>query len=265
MKVLVFGTSRLHRPFVKRVGGEVISNIRPGIEVVFPKIGYFHTAIEILQAIKFLKRPDHVPKELRSCVFRIEPRATTPLNEFDNSLEHSIRNGIDYNSNLSLDKIDVLIIEVSSSAVNIHPTGYALHTNPNIDHNVIYADLGKGGYYEKYLPDMGVEKIQSQLEDLTSQLTGIKNEISNASVIVLGHLRSTRHPNSTRDRIHELLIKACSASGCTYFDTAEFLDEHGWAKAKNGDVDIHHLSHEGENAIGKSIQEFILQGCQQGI
>lgn len=258
MRVLLFGTSRLHRPFVKRVGREVFNNVDENIQVVFPKIGYFHTAAEILQVIQFFKRPDSIPKELRAYIFRVEPRATTPLNEFDENLELSIRSGSDYAPTLDLEEIDVLVMEVSSIGVNLHPDGYALHTNPNICENVAYADLGKNGYYEKFLPELGVRKFESKLDDVIGQLKKIKEEIPRAAVVVLGHLRSDNNPNFLRDRIHNLLDEACLASGCIYFDTAPFLDEYGWAKTKSGVTDIHHLSLDGENAIGKSIQELIL-------
>jgi hypothetical protein len=69
----------------------------------------------------------------------------------------------------------------------------------------------------------------------------------------MGHLRSPKHPNVRRDRIHSLLQEASCEAGCICFDTAPHLDQYGFAKA-NGTVDIHHLSDEGECAIGKSIQ-----------
>ena len=103
-KILLLGTSRLHRPFAKRVEKRLISNIRTSVEVVFGKMGYFHTAAEMLQLIRFAKTPDCLPLELREYIFRIEPRLTTPLNEFDSELESAIREGRPYRLALPLGK-----------------------------------------------------------------------------------------------------------------------------------------------------------------
>ena len=132
-KAILFGTSRLHRPFAKRVDGLLVKNISNDIDIVFPKIGYFHSAAEILQAVRFLKNPDSLPKELRSYVFRVEPRPTTPLNEFSFELEKSIRDLVPYGPSLDLSNITHIVMEVSSLTINKHiPTGVFLHTNPNI-------------------------------------------------------------------------------------------------------------------------------------
>lgn len=257
-KILLLGTSRLHRPFAKRVDGRLITNIQEQVELIFAKMGYFHSAAEILQAIRFMKNPDCLQKDLLPYIFRIEPRPTTPLNEFDPKLESAIRQGLRFKPAFSpLQDINYLVMEVSSLSSNTHSlSGCVLHTNPNILKNVSYADIYPEGYYKKFEPEMSVLKIETGLDALTSQLGEIKAELPHVKVIVLGHLRSSKYTHIGRDVIHRSLMNACSLSGCVYFDTAPFLDEYGHASV-GGARDIHHLSHEGEHAIGNAIQERI--------
>lgn len=252
--VLLLGTSRLHRPFAKRVDRRGVFNIQDGMEISFAKMGYFHTAAEALQIIRFIRKPECLPPALRKYIFRVEPRATTPLNEFDPNFEASIRAGISWQSGISLQDIDCLVMEVSSLSVNLHvPSGCVFHANPNFTHNVPYGDLYPAGYYKKIEPDLPVDRIETVGEMLTTQLREIRSLCPHMQVIVMGHLRSPKHPNVGRDRIHMLLQEASCESGCMYFDTAPFLDQYGFAKT-NGTIDIHHLSDEGECEIGKSIQ-----------
>ena len=220
-------------------------------------MGYFHTAAEMLQLIRFAKTPDCLPLELREYIFRIEPRLTTPLNEFDSELESAIREGRPYRLALPLGEIDCLVMEVSSLSVNCHSESRCvLHTNPNIGRNVSYAEIYPAGYYAKFEPQMPVSRNETSLDSLASQLRSIRAELPHVEIIVLGHLRSQNYPNAGRDRIHELLVEACSLSGCIYFDTAPFLDEYGYAVV-GGVSDTHHLSHEGEYAIGQALQDVI--------
>ncbi len=133
LNTLIFGTSRLHRPFAKRINGVVVTNNDSAVNIIFPKIGYFHTVAEIVQAASFLINSSLLPKNLWQYVFRVEPRVTTPLNEFDPVLESTInRNLFEYQSHILLTNIHTLIVEVSSLSTNkFLPTGHVLHTNPN--------------------------------------------------------------------------------------------------------------------------------------
>jgi hypothetical protein len=252
-KILLFGTSRLHRPFAKRLKGQLIANTQEGMEIVFPKMGYFHSAAEILQAIRFLKNPKTVPLHLRPYIFRVEPRGTTPLNEFDVDLENAIKNEEIYATNLPFSEVRNLVIEVSSLSVNKHiPSGCVLHTNPNFLRNVAYKDIYPEGYYSKFESDMPVEKSETGVEDLAKQLSEIRHEFPHANVIVMGHLRSESYPHAMRDKIHQNLSAVARRAGCIYFDTAPFLDKFGFDNT-DGVRDIHHISHDGEFALGSEI------------
>lgn len=253
--VLLLGTSRLHRPFARRTDGEVETNTVDGVQPVFAKIGYMHAAAEVLQAIRHAKHPEHVPRQLRSRAYRIEPRATTPLNEFDSDFEEAVRSGRETTLPFDPTKIDVLIMEVSSLSVNTHvPTGLVLHTNPNFDRNVPYPELYPEGYYAKFDAGFPVVRSETSLTSLTAQLCSIRAEIPGARVLVMAHLRSARHPNSAREKLHELVSEASAKAGCDYVDTAPFLDEFGFA-AKGGAIDQHHLSLRGETALGQHLQQ----------
>lgn len=257
--ILILGTSRLHRPFAKNLNGQLVTNTSVSHEIVFPKIGYFHTAAEMLQAIRFLKNPQFLPKDLRPYIFRIEPRATTPLNEFDSKLEAAIRNEGDFETPFDINQIDFLVLEISSLSVHTHiPSGCVLHTNPNIINNVAYSDIYPEGYYSKFASEMPVAKTETGVNELTEQLATIRVELPNANILVMGHLRSKNHPNAIRDRIHNYLSEASSKSGCIYFDTEPLLDEFGFA-VNNGVRDIHHLSDDGEREIGARILSKIYQ------
>lgn len=252
--ILLIGTSRLHRPFAKRVNKLVVTNVHEGVEVTFPKVGYFHTAAEALQVIRFLKNPSSIPYELRKYIFRVEPRPTTPLNEFSQEFEVSIRSGAPYSFESYLPSVACLVVEVSSLSVNLHvPSGCVLHTNPNFVHNVPYADIYPDGYYQKVEPSLPVVKVETDRQMLTDHLGGLRAELPGRQIIVLGHLQSRKHPNSHRARLNQLLEEASRATGCVYFDTAPFLDEYGLAEV-SGVKDIHHLSDQGESEIGRAIQ-----------
>lgn len=253
-KILLLGTSRLHRPFAKRTKTQLFDNIQPGIDVVFTKMGYFHTAAEILQALRFIQDPASVPQELRRYVFRIEPRGTTPYNDFDPDFEAAIREDRACRAPVSLDGIEVVVMEVSSLSVNEHlPTGCFLHTNPNIPGSVAYKDIYPEGYYAKFAPQLPVRKSETALPDLEQQLSSIRTALPGVRVMVMGHLHSPRHPNSRRDQIHRLLMQACPKTGCDYIDTQPFVDEFGHAQA-GGVTDPNHLSDAGETALGRAIQ-----------
>ena len=253
-KILLLGTSRLHRPFAKSIRGKVIDNIQPGIELVFAKMGYFHSPAEILQALRFIKDPTTLPLGLRQFVFRIEPRGTTPHNDFDAAFESAIRAGLSCPAPVGLRGVDVLVMEVSSLSVNRHePTGCFLHTNPNIPGSIAYKDIYPEGYYAKFAPELPVRKGETTAEELEQQLAAIRAELPGMHIMVMGHLHSPRHPNSRRDQIHRLLALACPRTGCEYIDTQPFLEEHGHAQVA-GVVDTNHLSDAGETALGRAIQ-----------
>ena len=242
---------------MKRLAGQVVNNIQPGVEVGFARLGYFHSAAEIVQVIKFIRNPNYLPLSLRQYIFRVEPRPTTPLNEFDSGFEMAIREGREYAMNLRLDDLNWLIMEISSLSVNLHvPAARALHTNPNIPKNVPYSDIYPEGYYAKFAPELMVQRIETDLGGMISQLQEVQALLPQARVLVLGHLRSPTKPNPVRDRVHALLLEACSKTGCEYFDTAPFLDEYGYA-SNQGVQDIHHLADEGERAIGVAMQRRI--------
>lgn len=252
-KLILFGTSRLHRPFAKRHQKELVINTHPNYDIVFPKIGYLHTGAEILQAIKFIQNTGVLQKDLRRYVFRIEPRTTTPLNEFDSELETCIRQNTTYNTSLSLNDVESLVIEISSLTVNRHiETGTILHTNPNIVRDIPYNQIYPDGYYKKFEPNLPVEKVDTGLTELRDQLHEIKSLNLFKNIFVLSHLRSANHPNALRDKIHRVVAGACSAAECTYIDTADILDEFGFSETA-GIKDIHHLSHDGENALARRI------------
>jgi hypothetical protein len=253
-KILLLGTSRLHRPFAKSVKGKLIDNIQPGVEVVFTKVGYFHTPAEILQALRYIQDSNTLPLALRRYVFRIEPRGTTPYNDFDTTFEAAIRENRPCGAPVSVTNVDALVIEVSSLSMNRHlPSGCYLYTNPNIPGSVAYKDLYPDGYYAKFAPELPVEKAEAKPEEVQAQLAAIRDSLPGVRVLVMGHLHSPKHPNSRRDHIHRVLSAACSATGCEYIDTQPFLDEFGHAEV-GGVVDPNHLSDAGEMALGRAIQ-----------
>lgn len=257
MKIILFGTSRIHRPFAKFIDNTIHTNIINGIEVIFPKIGYFHTSGEILQAIQFIENPEVIPARLRKYIFRIEPRKTTPFNEFDKNLEESINNEQSYYHPINIGEIDGVIIEVSSLTAH-SIDGVYLHTNPNFEIKATYSSIYPNGFYATYKPELPVirevlteSKVKAQIKEIQKKFTGKK-------IIILGHLRSVDHPDKTRDKLHDLLFKLCAELNITYVDTAPFLQAHGWATMPNGDVDKHHLSYSGEDSLGEYLQKLML-------
>ncbi|WP_407713319.1 hypothetical protein ACJJWD_14485 [Comamonas testosteroni] len=259
INITLFGTSRLHRPFCKKTkAGDIIDNIQEGINVNFPKVGYFHTAAEILQVIQWIKGVKDIPLDLRKYVFRIEPRPTTPRNEFDKNLEDSIKNDQQYETKDFLEDTDVVVIEVSSLKENFHSeTSTYFHTNPNFSMNLTYKDIGAEGVYKKFFPDLGVSSVNCNEDNLLIQLHKIREEIYPAKLVVMGHIRSDTISIPLRDKIHDILLRINCDSGIFYFDNSEFLDKYGWASDPSGGVDKNHLSYEGETAIGIALQKFV--------
>ena len=259
INITLFGTSRLHRPFCKKTkAGDIIDNIQEGINVNFPKVGYFHTAAEILQIIQWIKGVKDIPLDLRKYVFRIEPRPTTPRNEFDKNLEDSIKNDQQYETKDFLEDTDVVVIEVSSLKENFHSeTSTYFHTNPNFSMNLTYKDIGAEGVYKKFFPDLGVLSVNCNEDNLLIQLHKIREEIYPAKLVVMGHIRSDTISIPLRDKIHDILSRINCDSGIFYFDNSEFLDKYGWASDPSGGVDRNHLSYEGETAIGIALQKFV--------
>lgn len=263
-KVFVFGSSRLHRPFCKRENGMVVNNIKDSVEVNFSKLGYFHTAFEMLQAIKFLKDNKYLPIDIRQFIFRVEPRATTPNNEFPVKLEEAIKLGKEYNFNFNFSEITHLILEISSLSVNIHyPSGYFLHTNPNFQRNIPYKDIYPEGYYSKYEQSLIVKKYSIDEDILSLALIEIKKELPDIEIVVMGHLCSELYPHAVRAKVNKTVETACKNTNCFYFDTAPFLDKYGF-NIVNDVTDIHHLSADGEAALGISLQEYILLSGKLG-
>ncbi|WP_198528648.1 hypothetical protein [Comamonas thiooxydans] len=254
--LMLLGTSRLHRPFCKRDSiGNVFDNIRHDINVIFPRVGYFHAAPEILQVLHWMKDSEVISPDLMKYVFRAEPRKTTPKNEFSVDLENSIRKSLTHSLNIDLDSIECLIVEVSSLSFNRHlSSGIILHSNPNFEKNVAYKDIYPEGYYAKFESDMLVNRSTVSELDVVKDLVSLKRFVPNAKIIVMGHLVSEKYPNKVRNDIHNILVKACKQSNCIYANTAPFLDEYGFASVGET-VDIHHLSHEGEVEFGKFLQE----------
>jgi len=138
-------------------------------------------------------------------------------------------------------------------SVNKHTeTGVFLHTNPNIHRDIPYNQIYPEGYYNKFLPNLPVERIETELDQIIMDLRDIKSMQSLKNVVVLSHLRSLKYSNIQRERIHALTMEACTRTGCTYVDTADILDTYGFAE-NAGVKDMHHLSHEGETALSQRI------------
>lgn len=269
IKVALFGTSRLHRPFLKRdCGGAVINNITDEIDLKLPNLGYFHTTAEILQAIRWIKNSNIIPLDLRKYVFRVEPRLTTPGNEFNADLEHAIINNLSYQSGFNITDLDALIIEISSLSQHYNESAKVyFHTNPNFTKNIPYSNLEEG-FYKKIGMDSDVKKIQADFLQIKSQLLEIKRELPEVrTIIVMGHLRSPNNPNKIRDALHDLLSNACKEAEVYYFDNQEFLEKYGWNKDKANNLDKHHLSHEGEMALGVALQNCLISflSCNKNI
>lgn len=256
--ILLIGTSRLHRPFAKIIDGSLRENVREGINVIYTKTGYLSSSSEAVQLVRFFKDSESLPIDLRKYIFRVEPRATTPLNEFEIEFETAIRNSQPYSFQLNIDAVDCLVLEISSLSHNRYQCNgkdFYLHANPNLEKNVSYSEIYPEGFWEKYRPELLVKREAISAEKIFNQLLDLKKLLpSKCKFYVMGHLQSKKYPNKIRQDLNEALRVACDKAQVNYIDTAPFLDEYGFSTI--ADVrDPHHLSSSGEIALGKWIQE----------
>jgi hypothetical protein len=202
-----------------------------------------------------------LPGELWKYVFRVEPRGSTPLNEFDPVLEASINKKVfEYKSPILMDNVGVLVVEVCSLTTNrFLPTGHVLHANPNFVSNVAYGDIYPDGFYKKFEPELPVEKAEVNIEDMVALFIYLRKLLPSRRIIVLSHLCSENYPNFVRGKIRDVTKSACDQSGCEFVDVANILDMHGFSTV-NGARDIHHLSSDGENELARVLFRKVIDG-----
>lgn len=259
--VFPLGTCRVHRPLKKRVNKEIIDNIIDSISVIYPKLGFFHSPSEVLQALKALSGQISIaPSYLRLC-FRRENPTTTPGNEFLPELLEGAVNQTAVDLQLArFQEADVFLIEISSLTVNFHASsGLYFISNPNLYRDgVAYSDLYHEGFYTKYARELGVEKRELSDHEVTDCFKEISTIVSGRPVIYLGHLNHPDRPSATRKKLNAIIRDAAASAGAHYFDTEPLVKEFGFQIDVNGCEDIHHLSHDGEIALGKKLQSLCL-------
>jgi glycosyltransferase involved in cell wall biosynthesis len=257
INVGIFGTCRLHRPFLKNNLGYTINNTKSNIKIHYPRVGFLHTLPEICQAIQILDGSLTIPEEFLPFIFRKENISTTPSNEFDQEIDSKIktRSKLYLNRNY-ISNLDVLLIEVSSLSINLHEkSGLVLHTNPNFIHNIPYKDIYPS-YYEKYHSDLGVRKISLDDKHMIQWMNFLKYLVKDIPIIVTGHLNSSNTSNEIRQKINEMLSIVSNKCNVFFFDTTPFVDKFGY-RIINGVEDRHHLSDLGEEEYGIALQKFI--------
>lgn len=254
-RVILFGTSRLHRPFARHeVSGPRI-NYPDAAEPVFMRMGYFHGIAEVAQVIEALIGVRGIPKSVLPFVFRVENRTTTPRNEFDATLASAIRGGREFaiDEPARIHDGHVIVVEISSLRRNVHTeTGAVLHTNPNFLHQVSYSEIYPDGYYQRFAPWLRVDSSRESEASLVNGMTNVRKALPGVPLIVLGHLASERHPQGERFAQNAIVAAAAEKSGAIYFDVGPFVDEYGFAEV-NGRPDFHHLSLRGEDALGERL------------
>lgn len=232
-RAVLFGTSRLHRPFARQQVGGPRLNYPDASEPIFMRMGYFHGATEIAQIVEALVGVREIPRAMMPFFFRMENKATTPQNEFDDDLLSAIRAGKDF-ATADPERIrqgQVVIAEISSLRTSWHrDTGTALHTNPNFLHNIPYSDIYPRGYYQMYAPWLNVEVIRENEESLTQGMRRIMRALPDARLMVLGHLASDQHPQGDRLVQNRVVAAAARRAGAYYFDLAPLVDTYGFAE-----------------------------------
>lgn len=96
IKIALFGTSRLHRPFARQQADGPRLNYSEASAPIFMRMGYFHGGAEITQKIEVLLGERTIPRTVLPFAFRVENRTTTPMNEFDAILASAVRSGSDF-------------------------------------------------------------------------------------------------------------------------------------------------------------------------
>lgn len=257
MNLLVLGTCRAHRIFLKDKDGVVYDNTHGKVTPIFSHCGYLHTAFEIKQVLDFFLQNKEIDfsNEICKLIFRKEPIRTTPGNRFSMEIENAIVNELVYQFP-DLPEYSSVLLEVSSLQFQKHDeTGFYLHTNPNFVNNYGYPEIYPEGYYHKagYSDEVTIGKMdQAQIENVFSSFS---KHFKNKKVFVMGHLVDPLNRNPTRATLNELLKKSSSKYGFNYIDTEPFVQRYGFLNLPNGSVDIHHLSHEGECKLGEHIIE----------
>jgi hypothetical protein len=252
--VCPLGSCRVHRPLKKRVNGEVFDNVKTGVSVVYPKLGFFHSPFEVRQALELLSGRKSIPPAFLRLCFRRENPSTTPDNEFLPALATAAmaQEPIDLRASW-FENVNVFLIEISSLTVNLHgATGLYLISNPNLYRDgVSYSEIYPAGFYAKYAPDMAVEKFEMVLDDVVACFRDIQSIVQGRPVVYLNH---PDKPSATRKRVNAVVSEAAIAAGSRFFDTEHIVRRFCFLTDMKGQEDIHHLSHEGEAMLGTELQ-----------
>lgn len=252
MRILPLGTSRLHRAFLNSDDGVILSNPLGRAEIIYPCIGYFHGPWEILQVCRWIRGVVSLPANIASYSFRREPPSTTPMNHFSDELYQQLVSGLPPTPpQIDLDSIDVLLVEISSLLTLKHKgVEIFLHSNPNIPESMRNIQLSKWGDYASHV-DFEIIRSTATIPHLVSILRAIKS-IFVGKIIVMGHLVTIESPNPDRLKLNSALRDACLETDIQYIDVASYVDRWGFREL-NGHIDIHHMTHLGEFALGADI------------
>jgi hypothetical protein len=256
IKILPFGTCRLYRSFLKKENRVLHDNRDEYTQIAYPKLGFFHSIHEIEQVLRLISKGLATNLcNYQKYIFRQEPIATTPENEFDRELAFSIHENILGRIDSKLLDVDVVLIEISSLDYFYHADSKLIfHTNPNFEINATYADIYPDGFYLKYKSELGVDKMTSSADEVILKMMEIKALLQDKPVIVIGHLYNPENPNHIRSYLCKVLSDACMVVGFVFFDTSRYVSDYGFRVDDAGKIDIHHLSHEGEMALGSRLQ-----------
>ena len=259
MNLLVLGTCRAHRIFLKDRDGIVYDNTQGRITPIFSKCGYLHTAFEIRQTLEFFleSRELDFSNDICKLIFRKEPIRTTPGNTFNAELENSISNNSLYKFS-NFPEFSSVLLEISSLQYQIHnDSGYYLHTNPNFINNFTYPEIYPDGYYHKagYLDEVSVSKMT--VDQFDSVFMYFASILEGKKVFIMGHLVDPDNRNPVRVSLNKCLKEAALKYGFIYVDTEPFVRDYGFLTLSTGSIDIHHLSHEGECALGTYIIDLV--------
>lgn len=259
IKVLPLGSCRIYRPFLKKYSGVCYDNTYQEIEVVYPKVGFFHSLNEIAQTLQYFKVGiEGSQRDLAKLMFRKEPVFTTPLNEFDDKVWQGDL-PLKFHGDNS-EYIDVVIIEVSSldSFYSVKDETY-FHWNPNSEYNISYSEIYPDGFYSKLMPELGVQRISSTEGDIARLLDGIVTLYPKSKIIITGHINDPGPRSRVRAKLNSVLYNASeSFDSVFYLDNRDVFLQYGYAIDLKGNVDIHHLSHDGEVALGNFLQNKII-------
>lgn len=253
-KIFLLGSSRLHRPFCKRDNGVVTNNIEPHIDVLFPRIGYFHSVQEIIQIIQWVKSNFQIPGSVAPYIFRKEAPESTPLNEFDYLLGRSLLAGTPPSPpNIDLNDVDYFIFEISAKNFIFHEdAGFFLHLNPNLAPETLGKKAIAWGDWLR-LVNFSCVKGQLSADDMVKYIGVLAELLPREKIIIVGHLHEKNTPNAVRFDLNTDLRLACLSNDLQYFDTTPYVEKYGFRLI--GDVkDLFHLSHEGEKAFARDIQ-----------